>query len=43
MSRMVERQLRAKKTASIIQLMEQMVKTKVWKVLRGINAGDDKY
>ena len=42
MSHMVERQLRAKKTASIIQLMEQMVETKVWKVLRGINAGDDK-
>ena len=30
------------KTAAIIQLMEQMVETKVWKVLRGIAEGDDK-
>ena len=34
--------LNSVKTASILQLMEQMVETKVWKVLRGLNAGDDK-
>ena len=30
------------KTSAIIQLMEQMVKTRVWKVLRGIAEGNDK-
>ena len=34
--------LEPRKTASIMQLMEQMVETKVWKGLRGILVGNDK-
>ena len=34
--------LEPRKTASIIQLMEQMVETKVWKVLRGLTIGNEK-
>ena len=42
---MVERKPRSdtsSRTASILLLMEKMVETKVWKVLRGLSNGDDK-